>query len=245
MVTQTTHTAPRSQLNNVQSSYTNQNNASRITMIRRMLPMLLINGVAPFAINMIAQHYMSTIDSLLLASSVPALWTLGNLIWKKHIDVMGLIVIASLLLTAVFALIFQSPRLLLLQGSAVNGLLGVGMLLSLLFPRPVLFYLIRSITTQNDPQRIASFNANWEFPQVRSFYRILTTVWGCVTVIQLLLHVGLVFTLPISLMLILSPILGFAFIVPAAQWSMHYVRKNQRLIAKLRQQRDAVVEKVA
>jgi hypothetical protein len=58
-------------------------------------------------------------------------------------------------------------------------------------------------------------------------------------------NVGLVFTLPISLMLMLNPILGFAFIVPAAQWSMHNVRKNQRLFAQLRQQRDAIVDQAA
>ena len=238
------HTAPLAQSNEKQST-TGQINSNRAEMLRRMLPMMLVNAVAPFTINMVAQHYMPTIDSLLLASSVPALWTLGSLIWKKHIDVMGLIVIASLLLTAVFALAFQSPRLLLLQGSAVNGLLGIGMLISLLFPRPVLFYLMRSIMTQNDSQRIARFNADWAFPQVRSFYRILTIVWGCVTAGHLLLITALVFTLPISLMLIISPIMGFAFVIPAAQWSMHYMRKNQRLFAQLRQERDRASEKVA
>lgn len=238
------HTAPLAQSNEKQST-TGQINSNRAEMLRRMLPMMLVNAVAPFTINMVAQHYMPTIDSLLLASSVPALWTLGSLIWKKHIDVMGLIVIASLLLTAVFALAFQSPRLLLLQGSAVNGLLGIGMLISLLFPRPVLFYLMRSIMTQNDPQRVARFNTDWAFPQVRSFYRILTIVWGCVTAGHLLLITALVFTLPISLMLIISPIMGFAFVIPAAQWSMHYMRKNQRLFAQLRQERDRASEKVA
>ncbi|GAC1625093.1 MAG: hypothetical protein NVS4B11_20760 [Ktedonobacteraceae bacterium] len=214
-------------------------------MLRRMLPNLLVNAAAPLLINIVAQHYMPTIDALLLASSVPALFTLGGIIWKKHIDTLGLLVVVSLLLTAVFALVFKSPRLLLLQGSAVNGLLGVVMLVSLLFPRPVLFYVIRSITTQNDPQRVASFNADWSFPQFRSFYRFMTTVWGCVTVAQLLLHAILAFTLPISLMLVLSPILGFAIIMPVAHWSMLYFRKNTRIFNQLRQQRDTINTKIA
>jgi intracellular septation protein A len=45
----------------------------------------------------------------------------------KSIDMMGLLVVVGLLLSAVFALVFNSPRLLLLQGSAVNGLFGIVM----------------------------------------------------------------------------------------------------------------------
>jgi intracellular septation protein A len=218
-------TAPLTQPD-MKQSYVN-NNKGPAMQFQRMLPTLLINAVVPFLINMLAQRYMSTIDALLLASSVPALFTLGSVIWKKHIDAVGMLVVMGLLLSAVFALVFKSPQLLLLQGSAVNGLFGVGMLLSLLMPRPALFYIIRSILTQNDPQRLASFNADWAFPQVRSFYRTLTSVWGCVTVAQLMLHALLVFTLPISLMLVLGQILSFAVIIPTAHWSMNSLRKNK------------------
>jgi uncharacterized membrane protein len=225
----------------MKQSYVSNNNKSSATQFQRMLPTLVINAVAPFLINMLAQRYMATIDALLLASSVPALFTLGGVIWKKHIDAVGMLVVVGLLLSAVFALLFKSPQLLLLQGSAVNGLFGVGMLISLLMPRPALFYIVRSILTQNDPQRIASFNADWAFPQFRSFYRTLTAVWGCVTVAQLMLHALLVFTLPISLMLVLGQILSFAVIMPVAHWSMHSLRKNKPIFDQLRQQRDATI----
>jgi uncharacterized membrane protein len=233
-------TAPLTQPD-MKQSYASNNNKGPATQLPRMLPTLLINAVAPFLINMLAQRYMSTIDALLLASSVPALFTLGSVIWKKHIDAVGMLVVVGLLLSAVFALLFKSPQLLLLQGSAVNGLFGVGMLISLLMPRPALFYIVRSILTQNDPQRIASFNADWAFPQFRSFYRTLTAVWGCVTVAQLMLHALLVFTLPISLMLVLGQILSFAVIMPVAHWSMHSLRKNKPIFDQLRQQRDATI----
>lgn len=237
-----TNTSTLSQVGLKQSTVSN-NNASRGMSFRRVLPTLLINAVAPFLINMLARPYMSTIDALLLASSVPALFTLSGVIWKKHIDAVGVVVVVSLLLTAVFALVFQSPRLLLLQSSAVSGLFGVVMLISLLFPRPVLFYIVRSILTQNDPQRLASFNADWSFPQFRSFYRLLTTVWGCVTVAQVLLHALLIFTLPISLMLVIGPIMSFAAIMPVAHWSMLSFRKNKRIFDQLRQQRGATTSK--
>lgn len=239
-----TQTAPLSQIDMKQSTVSKNNGGSGMSL-RRMLPMLLINAVAPLLINLLARPYMSTINALLLASSVPAMYTLGGLIWKKRIDVLGLLVVVGLLLTAVFALVFHSPRLLLLQSSAVSGLLGVVMLISLLFPRPALFYIVRSIMTQNDPQRLASFNADWSFPKFRSFYRVLTTVWGCATVAQLMLLALLVFNLPISLMLVLGPILNFGVVMPIAHWSIHYSRKNKRIFDQLRQQRDAVTSKTS
>src|SRR5260370_11846047 len=153
-------------------SHASKNDGGRGMMLRRMLPTLLFTAVVPLLINILAHPYMSTIDALLLASSVPALFTLGSLIWKKHIDALGLFVVASLLLTAAFALVFKSPRLLLLQGSAVNGLFGVVMLVSLLFPRPILFYFLRSIQTHADPQAPATFHSYSSFPQFRSFYRV-------------------------------------------------------------------------
>jgi hypothetical protein len=151
----------------------------------------------------------------------------------------------GLVLSTIFALVFNSPRLLLLQSAPVNGLFGVVMLLSLLFTRPILFYLVRSIMTQNDAQRLASFNADWAFPQVRAFYRTLTLVWGCVMLGQVLLVTLLAFTLPIPLMVGFGPILNIAITLPAAHWSVLYYRKNRRIFDKLRTVRDEATTQAA
>ena len=176
-----THTAPLSEMTTQSTNVnTDMKNDSRSKMLSSMLPNLLINAGVPFVVNMLARPYMSTINALLLASSVPAVFTLVGILWKKRIDAVGVLVVVSLLLTAAFALLFKSPQLLLLQGAAVSGLFGIVMLISLLFPKPILFYVIRSILAQSDPQRVASFNADWTFPQVRSLYRLLTLVWGSI-----------------------------------------------------------------
>ncbi|MBV9231903.1 MAG: hypothetical protein JOZ18_21515 [Chloroflexi bacterium] len=237
-------TAPLSQVDLKQSNE-NKNNDGSMMSLRRMLPSLLINAGVPLLINILAQPHMSSINALLLASSAPALFTLGTLIWKKRIDAMSLLVVVGFLLSAVFALLFQSPRLLLLQHSAVSGVFGVAMLISLLLPRPVLFYIARSMLTQNDPERMASFNADWAFPQVRTFYRISTMVWGCFTVAQVLLLAVLAFILPIPLMLTLGPILNFATMTPVIHWSMSYTRKNKRIFDQLRRERDAAAAKIS
>ena len=77
-----TNTSSLSQLD-VKQSYASTNNSDRAMLLRRMLPNLLINAVVPLLINTLARPYMSTIDALLLASSVPALFTLGALSGKN------------------------------------------------------------------------------------------------------------------------------------------------------------------
>ncbi len=232
-----THTAPLSEVN-AQQANADSKNVSRSKMLYSMLPNLLINAGVPFVVNMLAQPHMSTINALLLASSVPTVFTLVGIIWKKRIDVIGVLVVVGLLLTAACALLFKSPQLLLLRGAVVSGLFGVAMLVSLLFSKPILFYVVRSVMAHDGPQRVATFTADWAFPQVRSFYRLLTAVWGCVNLATLVVLAVLVFTLPISLMLILSPVISAATIMLAARWSMQTLSKNKPLIAQLRQQRD-------
>lgn len=229
-------TSPFSPSNVEQSNEKNTKNSSS-TRFLRMLPSLLLNVAVPLLIDILAKQYMSTINALLLASVVPALFTLGNFLVKKHIDFLGILSIISLLLSAVIALLFNIPRLLLIQTSSVIGILGLLMLISLLFPRPALWYLARSLLAQNDPPRHASFNFGWSnIPQYRSFYRTLTAVWGGVTVANLLLQATLAFTLPIPVVLVLNPILVTCIMTLTLGWSVRTVNKNKPLFDYARQQ---------
>ena len=228
--------SPFSQSNMKQSNEKN-NKKNRGSRFRSMLPSLLMNVAVPLLIDVRAKPYLSTIDALLLASVVPVLFTLGNFVVKKHVDFLGILSIISLLLSAVIALLFNIPRLLLIQTSSVIGLLGLLMLISLLFPRPALWYLARSLLAQNDPPRYASFQFGWSnLPQYRSFYRTLTAVWGGVTVANLLLQVNLAFTLPIPVVLVLNPLLVTCIMTLTIGWSVHAVNKNKPLFDYVRQQ---------
>jgi len=43
-----------------------------------------------------------------------------------------------------------------------------------------------------DLQRQARFNAAWQLPEVRFSHRLITTVWGCVFVGELILRISLI-----------------------------------------------------
>jgi hypothetical protein len=223
---------------NVKPSQVNNKKTNRAKLFLGMLPGVLTNVVAPTLVGILARPYMSTSNVLFLSSVVPALSVLWHLIVKKWIDAVGVLVVAGLLIAAAFALLFTNPRILLLQGYVAGGLIGIMMLISLLFPRPFLFYFLRSIRTQSDPASFGIFNSNWSlFPRFRSFYRTLTAVWGCVSVAQLLLLVVLAFTLPIALTSVLSSILSIGILIAMVYWTIHFTRTNTPIFEQVRQQR--------
>ncbi|GHO86299.1 VC0807 family protein [Dictyobacter formicarum] len=211
---------------------------SKKALLLKALPAMLINTIAPFVVYNIASSHMSTVNALLLASGAPLIMSVVELIRKRHIDVMALLIVLGFVLSAAAAFLFNSPTLLLLQSTIVSALFGLIFLASLLLSRPLLFYVIRSMTCHTDQQRIANFNADWEFAQARFFYRAMTGFWGCLMIAHLGIQIVLVLTLPVASVLAIGSILNLVIILCGAGWSMYYTRKNRFILQQLKQQRD-------
>src|SRR6266516_3518253 len=84
---------------------------------------------------------------------------------------------------------------------------------SLLFPKPLWFYIIRYFSTSNNPQQEAAFNAAWQYPQFRAYIRNVTILWGIVYVVEFLIRIVMVYTMPISQFLIISPIIFYGITI--------------------------------
>ncbi|GCE22919.1 VC0807 family protein [Dictyobacter kobayashii] len=214
-----------------------QNVPSQKSMLLKMLPGMLINTGAPFLIYSLASSHMSTVNALLLASAVPLVMTTVELIRKRRVDMMGVLIVLGFVLTAATAYIFNSPKLLLLQSTVVSGLFGLIFLISLLFQKPLLFYVMRSLRCHNDARLIANFNADWEYPQARTFYRVLTSFWGFLMVAHVALQVLFVMTLSVATVVALGSILNVAIIGGGAAFSLYYAYKNRSALQKIKQQR--------
>ncbi len=194
---------------------------------RKLLPNLLFNAVVPVLVYSLLTPHMSTLLALLLASVAPACSTLFGLLKNKHIDPIGLLVIFGLLLSSLAAVLFNSPRLLLLQGSLVGCLLGLTFLVSLLFPRPLFFYLLRSSVTANQAEHVARFNATWASPNVRALCRLLTLVWGGTIIIGAVIQAAIAFTFPISLALTINQVLNLLIIFGVTAFTVSYTRRRR------------------
>lgn len=83
----------------------------------------------------------------------PLISSLVELIRRHTIDLIAGLVLLGIVVCLVAVLLGGNPRLLLIRESFLTVALGIACLLSLLFPRPLWFYLTGYVFATNDPQR--------------------------------------------------------------------------------------------
>jgi hypothetical protein len=118
---------------------------------------------------------------------------------------------------------------MLIRESFVTGALGVVCLLSLLAPKPLMFYVSRQFTAGQDEAAITQFNALWKRPGARQVFRILTIVWGVGWVGEFLLRVLLVESLTIPQVLVIGPFLFNGITIALIAWTIVWTRYRRRL----------------
>jgi hypothetical protein len=192
-----------------------------------MLPSILVNVVFVYLIYSLLKSYTSASDLVaLLVSSVPAL--LGevvSMIRHRQLDVLGIITLAFLAISAVITFIGGDPKLLLVRESFLTGALGVVSIVSLLFPRPIWFYIIRYFATGNDPAKASGFNSRWQYPTFRRYIRIISVVWGIVYLIEFPVRVYMVYHLSIQQYLAIGPIVFYGVTFAVIAFTIAYARR--------------------
>ena len=129
------------------------------------------------------------------------------------------------ILTSIIALsIAGDPRVLLIRESLFTGAFGLACLVSLLFPRPIMFYFGRYFMTNNDPEKRKVFDSTWQNSIVRRGHRLVTAVWGFVYVGEFIVRLILVYAFSAAVVLVVTPLLGSATIVTIV-WTFRYAHK--------------------
>lgn len=202
--------------------------------IRGVLVSLAINTIPSFLLFEVCKLIFHTSDmTALLISSIPVIiYSLASIVRQKHIDLFSGFMIVVIAVGIGILLLGGSPRLYLLRESLISIVIGAAYLVSLLFPKPLWFYVGRYFLTGNDAENIKQFNTRWHYPFFRFAMRLMTFVWGALTLLMVAIHIVLVFTLPIALLLLTGPILTTALWVTLLGWTSWYVR---RLTGKLRE----------
>lgn len=187
---------------------------------------LVISGVIPLIIyNLLKGRGASDFTALAVAAIPPALDGLFGLLRRRRIDLIAALVLAGIAVSMVAVVIGGNPRVLLIRESFLTGALGVACFASLLFfSRPLMFYFARYFETGDVPAKVAEFNAMWHHPYFRHVIRLITVVWGVAYTGEFLLRVVMASTLPIPLVVALSPVIFAAITVATILWTYAYAR---------------------
>jgi hypothetical protein len=209
-------------------------------MIRSLLPSILVNGVLVYLIYTLLKSYTSVSDLVaLLLSSVPTLISeIVSISRQRQLDVLGIIVLAFLAISALISFIGGDPKLLLIRESFLTVVLGVVCIVSLLFPRPIWFYIIRYFATGNDAAKAPVFNSRWQYPAFRSYIRIITVVWGIVYLVEFPVRVFMVYHLSIQQYLAIGPIVFYAVTFAVIAFTIAYARRMISRLTAMRQREE-------
>lgn len=199
--------------------------------LRNLAPILVLDIACPF----IAYHYlrqqiprMSPSLALLLSGMFPVLNNVRSLARSRTLDIIGVVILVGIVVGAASAFVTGDPKLLLIRESFVTGALAVVCLASLMWPRPLLFFIGRDFSAGHDPARVAEFNALWERPGARRVFRVMTVVWGLGWLGEFLLKIVLVFTLTIPEVLVVGPIESNGITIALIMWTIRYANESRR-----------------
>jgi len=196
--------------------------------LRAMLPDLLIDGALPaIAYQILSRHGVAAVPALTAGAIFPAANIIRKLVATRSVDLIGAIVLIFLAIGVAASLLSGNVLFVLIKESFITGLVGLLFLSSLLWKRPIIFYIARQFVAGEDPERLAWWDGLWEHERFRRIMRIMTTVWGVGYFVEALARVGIALTLPPGKVVIVSPILAIGTTVGLIVWTRRYGRQAQ------------------
>ncbi len=203
--------------------------------VRGMLPSLILSAVLPFVTyRVLSAQGIDDVRALTASAIFPLLETVFGLLRTRHADLIGVISLFFIVVGVITSVISGDARFILMKESFLTGLFGVACLFSLvLMPRPIMFFFGRQFAGGGDPARSAAFDNLWQYPSFRSVNRRMTLVWGCAYVLEAVARIVLTVALPISLFLIVSPVMALGVTIALVTWTMAYARRSAQRGAAL------------
>jgi hypothetical protein len=196
--------------------------------LRAMLPDLLIDGALPaIAYQILSRHGVADVPALTAGAIFPAANIIRKFIVTRSLDLIGAIVLIFLTIGVIGSLLSGNVLFVLIKESFITGLVGLLFLSSLLWQRPIIFYIARQFVAGEDPERLAWWNKRWEFPRFRRVMRVMTSVWGLGYLIEALVRVAIALTFAPGTVVIVSPILAIGTTVGLILWTRRYGKQAQ------------------
>ena len=150
---------------------------------------------------------------------VPIAVALNGFRRRGSVDTIGLLMIATTLLSLLMAWASGNAFFSLVRASFVTFGIGCLFLVSLALERPALFYLARDTTTDTRADAQA-FAQNWHHPAFRGAMRRLTLVWAGFLIGEALLRVAIAAIWPSPALVAATQLIWVAAPVLLIGWSV-------------------------
>jgi len=165
-------------------------------MVKSLAPMVVVDVVLPLATYFLLRETgMGAFWAYLISGVWPLLKLIVGAVRTRRLDAFSILILVFIVLGAITALVTGDVRTLLVRDSITTGGFGLVCLISLLFARPLLFYVGRTFATDGSPAGYAWWNGLWQNPTFRSSQRVITAMWGIAYVAESVLRIVLTYTI--------------------------------------------------
>jgi hypothetical protein len=180
----------------------------------------------------LSPHFVaSSIIPLLAASLVPIAGIIFNVMKKRRVDVVGMIVLLTLLASIAGAVFGGGQRLLLLRESLSTGAFGLALSISPVFPKPIGYYVVRHFINAHESSHGLCFERLYESRRFRRTLREITFFWGVLLLVEFAIRVLMILTLPVAVVVSTCPLIlnGLMLLgaVISAFWMSRGIREAQ------------------
>lgn len=165
----------------------------------------------------------SAVSALIISGALPGSGVVASAVRRRHLEVIGALVLAGIAVGAVLGLATHSARLVLLEGSVPTAVFGVACLLSLRAPRPLLFGFAHEFAGP-DTDRGRQMERLWGNAGYRHAYRVVTAVWGAGYLIEAAIRVIIIEHTAPATALVASKFLPYVCLAVLAAWTIEYRR---------------------
>jgi hypothetical protein len=203
---------------------------------RGFLRDIALNAIFPLILYKLSKRYISPSEftALAVATAFPLGKSIFDVVKRRRLDPVSVIVLLGILVGAAALLVGGSPRLLLVRESLFTAAFGLACLGSLLLPRPMMFYFGRYFLAGNDPLKRRRYEAAWALAEVRFASRLITTVWGSVYLGEFAIRVALILLVPVAWVLVISPVLLGSLTLVTIVWTFRYAKRaRERALPKV------------
>jgi hypothetical protein len=169
--------------------------------------------------------------ALMAGVLVGAPYVLYTVVRNRRVDLIGLVTLSVMVLSVVLGLLSDDPRTLVIREgwtAALGGLFGAWMLVSVFVGRPAQLTLGRTIAeVKRGAEGADAWAGRWDTDaRFRRGLRIDTAAWGGVLLAGAVLHIVLVYTLPIDLIALVTNVAWFGALGVLVVWHVWYLRKE-------------------
>jgi hypothetical protein len=187
------------------------------------VPMVLFYGLRAAGVS----QWWALMAGVLVAAPYVG-WTVAR---NRRVDLLAVFTLSVLALSVVLGLLSDDPRTLAIREgwtAALGGLFGLWMLVTIVTGKPAQLTLGRAIAeVKRGVEGAAAWAARWDTDaRFRRGLRIDTAVWGAVLLANAVVHVVLVYTLPIDLISLVTTVEWSASLALLITWHVWYLRKE-------------------